>query len=513
MDPLPDDVLVMAMSLLDVADLLACRLVCKRLAGLAQHPDVWRHRCIDVGRLYDTTSCQRLRLAPCALEISTSVPMEPAACRHGDLRTTSCASRGLAIIVRDCGPEHVATAVQIVKQQVALGRLRGLSLVLADRNVLTYGHSVEPSFVLPEDAADLLFGTLASTPGLELVSLGGNLGPSARIPPRTSHLGTITPSLKTFRCDLVPRPEPFCDYMLAGHAATLEVVHIGYRHVALSSEPLASTSTARLLAGMPNLHKLSCPLMPGLEALAASASLMELEFTVRRVTEANGHGALELLRRALQIRSLHLYFPRPRRITDDDEVDDSEFGVELIGELASSGRSQVETLSIYVDDSYSQTLLVPQLAARLPSLPALRRLVLRLEDPEPLVDAISPLTAPSLRRIDILDDVSPSSMCSHDFLHSSELGALLSRNPLLHVVLEYTTEGCSIFQDDEDEEYLIEEKCDACLLNCHKDLEVPDGMDGLFVGVFAHPSGKCPSPEDHDSDWIWIDINDVQPVY
>ncbi|XP_026278736.1 uncharacterized protein LOC113206729 [Frankliniella occidentalis] len=526
MDLLPDDVLAMVMSRLDVEDLLACRLVCKRLAGLAQHPDVWRRRWIGVGdplslQLYGPMPwlCQELRLAPCVREIWTAVPLLSAACRHGDLRTTSCAARVLAITVRKFGPKHVAKAVQIVNQQVALGRLREVRLTLRAR-----------SFIPPKDAMDLLFGTLASTPGLEMVSIEGkcgNLGDRTWIPPGTGQRGTITPSLRTFRCEMVPRPpEPFCDYMLAGHAATLEEVHIGYRHMFLSSSAsttLASTSTARLLAGMPNLRKLSCPLMPGLGRVAACESLRELELTVQRDTEANVHGVLELLRSALQIRSLHLHFPNRPRGADDDKVDDSEFGVELISELASTGRSQVQTLSIDVDVEglYSQTLLVPHLATRLPSLPALRRLVLRVVDPAPVVAAISPLTAPSLRSIHILDNYTHSHMCSHEFLHGRELGVLLSRNPLLHVVVEYSTTGCPKSEDDEDsdedsdEEDLYEEKCNACQLNCHKELEgLNKGEeDPKFVGVFTHPTGQCPCPEYHASDWIWIHINDIQPVY
>ncbi|XP_052133193.1 uncharacterized protein LOC113213875 [Frankliniella occidentalis] len=134
LDQLPEDILAMAMSRLCVVDVLACRLVCKRLAGLAQHPDVWRHRHLDVDDYSKSARiecCRVLRLAPCLREISTSVTTA-LSCRHADLRTTSCAARVLSIAVDmggKCGPEEATKAVQVIKQQEALGRLRAVSLV------------------------------------------------------------------------------------------------------------------------------------------------------------------------------------------------------------------------------------------------------------------------------------------------------------------------------------------------------------------------------------------------
>lgn len=69
LDQLPDDVLVHAMQYLDPADLLACRLVCKRIGDVALHREVWRHRQYRhlgaFGPRVKECACPVLLLAPC----------------------------------------------------------------------------------------------------------------------------------------------------------------------------------------------------------------------------------------------------------------------------------------------------------------------------------------------------------------------------------------------------------------------------------------------------------------
>ncbi|XP_026273241.1 uncharacterized protein LOC113202987 [Frankliniella occidentalis] len=478
LDQLPEDLLAAVMSHLRLEDVLALRLMCRRLAGLAQHPDVWRHRTLAV--YGGPGSCPLLRLAPCAREVSTVVPMEPA-CRHGDLRTTSCAARALSITMGDtleeCGPEEVADTVQIVKQQEALGRLRAVSLHFLGG-------------FLAEETADSLLGALASTRGLEKVTLRVGSRCCWQVVPATGQRGAWAPSLKSFTCDIQPWTVAFCNYMLAGHAATLEAVDFEDHDIC----PVDATlSPLRLLAGMPNLRQLTCRMMNGLGEVAACESLRALKLTVQPVSDDNSPGALELLRSAHQLRSLHLFFPYDDAEEDDDGVGGGggEFGADLIRALASSGRSQVEVLSIEVVGSAPQRPLLDQLRLALPSLPALRRLVVDL-DPDALLRGITPLTAPSLRSLQIRLYDSTQNVCFHALLHSEKLASLMSRNPLLHVELQYLT----CFQD----------LCDKCVLGCHRDLK-----SFKLVGVFAHSKDECPSPEDHATNGRcrWVHINDV----
>lgn len=81
-----DDSLIAVMQYLDVEDLIACRLVCKRISGLAAHPDVWRHRTLSYA---NPLVCQVLGLAPC-LDI-LYVELLTSECRESAYTSTRCA--------------------------------------------------------------------------------------------------------------------------------------------------------------------------------------------------------------------------------------------------------------------------------------------------------------------------------------------------------------------------------------------------------------------------------------
>ncbi|XP_052123004.1 uncharacterized protein LOC127749318 [Frankliniella occidentalis] len=292
--------------------------------------------------------------------------------------------------------------------------------------------------------------------------------------------------------------------MLAGHAATLEAVSF----IGADLSPIdaaffpidvdAALSPLRLLVGMPNLRQLTSRLMPGLREVAACKSLRSLKLTVdaevESVSQEHEHGALELLRSAHQLRSLHLHFLHDVDVDEDGDIIEI-FADDLIGALASSGRSQVEVLFIEVEGA-SHDLILGQLGSALPSLPSLRRLEINMDqDPDMLLRLITPVTAPSLRSLQIRAFEATHDICAHAFLHSEELESLMSRNPLLHVEQQYVS--CRAFRN----------MCDVCKLSCHKDVD-----EFELLGTFAHPKDECPSPEAHAAieRCCWVHINDVQ---
>ncbi|XP_052124754.1 uncharacterized protein LOC113204184 [Frankliniella occidentalis] len=368
MEVLPDDVWLMVLEKLEeAADVLACRLVCKRLAALAVHPAVWRH--LEVGQSKPYCSCPVLRLAPCLDSISVHLPAK--GCTQWAFASTRCAAAKLYIPIK--GRSHAGLAAAIICKQEMLGRLTDVE--------------IEMRSVAVTDVP-ILLGTLASTSRLTricvYVYLGGNQLPNTPAP----ILGgtAVTPSLREFECNLSPLTEPFVKSILSQHATTLEDVLLDFP---LSS--LTCTSTALILAGVTNLRMLVCDCFPGMESLVACKSLKVLALTVN--TESHYRpavaGLAKLLRGAEQLRKVNLtYKPAVRSPTD--------LGGELVLALASSGRSCVETLHItnrcYPFFSVEYTPLPELVASALPSLPALRHLNLQdnAKRPDALLLAIRP---------------------------------------------------------------------------------------------------------------------------
>lgn len=92
MEHLPDDVLAMVMQYVGVEDLLACRLVSKRIGGLALHPDAWRRRRLGFSSAADFDTnfddnrclCPVLRLAPCVAVLARYLTHRQLICRPED---------------------------------------------------------------------------------------------------------------------------------------------------------------------------------------------------------------------------------------------------------------------------------------------------------------------------------------------------------------------------------------------------------------------------------------------
>ncbi|XP_026293184.1 uncharacterized protein LOC113217485 [Frankliniella occidentalis] len=464
---LPDDVLLVVMQLLDIAYLFALRLVCKRLGGLALHPDAWRHR-----RLHDTCGCAVLRLAPC-LDAAVYGRDGKKHFHNSAFMATTCAVRHLDLFPED--NDYAAIAL-VIRNQEALGRLRSVKLMAWPKS---------------QGRFDVLLKTLvACSSVLESLDLFISskpyaMGPVLYGPPRSS--------LKCFRCETFKDAESFFNTLLAGHAATLEEVDFS-----VDSRHSISADTAALLLRMPRLRKLQCLVFPGMEVLAACKMLADVSLGVS-LEEGAIAGAVAFFRQANQLRVVSLDY------TWLDYCDMKS----LPRALASSGRSLVERLTI--DNFYGE--LQPLFGA-LPRLPALRVLsflnscMLRpcnADKMDELLLGLTPASAPTLRLLELSQEpvVNPLFKgCIHAWLHmhSDSLKKALAANPLLHILVQ----NPSVCGDGDS---CDDNVCDVCPLDCHPQVRGDACLRGK-LGLFSHDPNKCPSPENHtiDSSHVWIHI-------
>lgn len=464
MEHLPDDVLVAVMQYLGVQDLFACRLTCKRLAGLVLHRDVWRVKDISDS---EGCVCPVLHLAPCLRKLSVCFPKTR--CRDA-YTSTRCGVAELLISFRKkSGAMHAAA---VICRQEALGRLKVISVSLHQE---TANESV-------------LLGTLASTSGLVALIVS-----SISLPTTAQAMMGITvssPSLQGFAFDLQRNSEHFVNFILAGHASTLESVAL-----TCSAGVAGLTSTAPLLASLPNLRVLQSWHLIGMGAVAACEKLNELRIFVssRREDEPAVEGAADLLRRAKHLKKVQLsYFP-PARSAEDN-------GVALVSVLA-AGRSRSHLESLCIENSLlsSNEHHFPQREAllhALPSLSALVRLkVLAVVDPDELLLAIRPNMVPALKDIGVR---LPREKCAHAWIHGHTARAVLKVNPSIHVELDALTPVCSL------------QTCQACVLGCHEVMKSrnPDKYKLTSFTVFSHdPMDKC--AQGHTVDYentLWIHI-------
>ncbi|XP_052131969.1 uncharacterized protein LOC127751849 isoform X2 [Frankliniella occidentalis] len=464
---LPDDMLVLVMQRLDVKSIFACRLVCQKLSGLALHRDVWRHQsCFKYNDRYLMRCvCGLLRLAPCLQELAVWLPVR--GCRPA-LTSTSCAARVLSVSVGNAAA--VQDAAEAVCRQRSLGGLRGIVI----------------EFRTQADASALL-AAVAQTPGL------GGLRVTAHtdIPWLAAPDTLPASSLKRFQCELRRETVDFANFILAAHAATLEEVE--FLHSTFST-PL----TWALLGGMQHLRRLKCDGNPGMEAVAACGSLRVLDLTVTHNRLAAAWAA-DFLRAAVQLRVVRISYEPGIRRADD-------VGADLVLALASSGRSRVETLAL--DNSGDQgenAPYLPSLIRALPSLPCLRHLKVDRE-PDGLLRAIHPDTAPALQSVDV---VLGRGECAHAWIHGDAVKAVMSANPSLHVNVEAGAILCGDYD---------KMMCEgACAVGCHRELEEcirwneEDYRWGHHLGLFSHdPTEKCSQKHSTEHKRCWILIPQSQ---
>ncbi|XP_052132004.1 uncharacterized protein LOC127751859 [Frankliniella occidentalis] len=271
LEQLPDDVIVMVLQYVPVEDVLDCRLVCKRLCGLALHRDVWRHRSLEDD---DEYAGAVLHLAPCldTLKVTGRVPTLA-------VTTTRCAVASLELIAGPDESINVAEYALAVRNQELLGRLRKLEL-----NICL------------ESAADVLVRTVAMCSNLESLEIYEDFPdvthPVVHGPPR--------PSLTNFRCVVDENSASFVNTILAVHAATLEHVNLG------SGFDNEETTPANLLASMPRLCSLRCnKMVPGLNVVADCKTLRDVSFYANWEPD-NIDVLSEFLRQATQLRRVHL---------------------------------------------------------------------------------------------------------------------------------------------------------------------------------------------------------------
>ncbi|XP_026277977.2 uncharacterized protein LOC113206215 isoform X1 [Frankliniella occidentalis] len=443
---LPDDVLLMVLVELNEKDTLACRLVCRRLAALALHPDLWRHYSTCSG----TCRCPLLRLAPCLDKMYVVFPVK--GCDQWAFASTRCAAKRLFIYVK--GSSNAVHAAAVICKQEMLGRLIDVDVYIEIRS---------------EAVAEvtMLLSMLASTSRLERLRFAATEGLLSTTTAPILGATVVTSSLKDFECRLSVFSELFVNFILSEHAATLEEV---YLHPSLSSWKF--TSTVPLLVSATNLSKLTCCCLPGMEALIACKSLKVLELTVH--TESLNRpvvaGVATLLRGAEHLREVSLqYEPAVRSVTD--------VGAELVLALA-SGRSRVETLIIqnYVSGCGENSPLHQPVVSALPSLPALRRLKLaeNLDNPDQILLAISPDVAPALQKV----EVNLGEGCAHSWIHGDTVKSVFTLNPTLHVHVSSSKIGCSDGAH-----------CQACKLDCHAKLRA---VGWFYHWLFSHdPADQC----------------------
>ncbi|XP_052131356.1 uncharacterized protein LOC127751610 [Frankliniella occidentalis] len=437
MEQLPDEVVLLVLRYVGMDDLFTCRLVCKRLGDLALHPGVWRHRSsYNVSGHQNQKMCRILRVAPRLAELSFDL-WSTQDDHLAVYTTTRCAVRQLILQVGGAGS---VPAALIVRNQEALGQLK----------------VVEVTFLYTTTWADavVLLGTLASTSVLNklLVRYRGHSSGALHL-----HTPVARPSLKYFKCLLSSKSQPFVDLVLAGHAATLEEVHLG------DDDDHITTSTGLLPASMPKLRALTCSLLPGMETLGPSLTKVTLHVTPDM--RPGLLGATEMLRRASKLRMLTLkYHPAARS--------SAYVGVDLVEALGCSGPSVVEVLKIDNDwenehegeENDDGVEFLPQLqplVRTLPFLPCLRYLELTVYvPPDELLLAITPETLPVLRNLKLHPMRWLPARCAHDWRHKDSVQTLLSVNPVLKFSV-FTTPYCLKGQ---------RESCGSCAQGCHNTL-------------------------------------------
>ncbi|XP_052125887.1 uncharacterized protein LOC113207322 [Frankliniella occidentalis] len=465
MESLPDEVLVMVMRHVAVTDLFSLRLVCKRFAGLALHPDAWRYQRLN-GNSPRSRPDAVLRIAPCLAELTVTLPARDRPSYHW----TTCAVESLVLndYTRSSAAYGGHRASQVIRRQAELGRLRRLSVNFQ------YFVSLQS------------WQTVGSTSGLKKLEVRGF---SPRI---TGDPGMQAPpsSLEVFTCGSGGSREQttfFIDFILAAHAATLREVNL--RSVFIP----APASTAPLLAAIKGLQKLQSTLLPGLEAVAACESLRRLHLVVSRHCHESAPAA-ELLRRALHLHEVGLVF-YPGGIPDV-EVD---VALDLLGALSSVG-SRVEVIALYLssrslpDEHFH--LLQPLLAA-LPSLRHLRRLVVS-NVPDDLLLAINPEVAPALRTL--ATDLTVAT-CAHAWIHRDSVRTVMWLNPLLHVEVTSFLVVCGDL-----------DACEVCLLDYYSVLsegcrrrEQPKN-NPLSIGLYSHDPGDTCATVHKAAGFVWISV-------
>ncbi|XP_034254098.1 uncharacterized protein LOC117652957 [Thrips palmi] len=364
--------------------------------------------------------------------------------------TTRCAAAALIFTVRN-DPAWLEAAKLVIRNQAALGILRTLE-------VRVVGHKSNDGH-----AADLL-AEVSSTQGLARLFVEVDWEVQWSVGAEPAPL--IPASIKEVTLENVdPR---FVHRVLRSHAATLQAVQLRGD----------CQGVAPLLAAIPGLRHLDCPVMEDLPLLAKCASLRSLKLTAEYPDEAAFQAAAAFLRAATHLEELELpwyYYSVP-----------VEQG--LLTALASSGRAALRKLGL----AYFTGLdvrLETELASALPGLPALEWLVLPRTVSRRVLAAINPGSAPRLRGLCIPDWSEAG--CVHAVMHEADVSRVLASYSRFFLVVENF--WC-----------WEEQRCEHCTKGCHG---VPWPTGELEVGFYTH---EAPDKEAVDAlSWrspckVWI---------
>ncbi|XP_034246910.1 uncharacterized protein LOC117648512 [Thrips palmi] len=258
---LPDDELLQVFGFLTREQLLQCRTVCRRFRQLTLHPALWRRI-----SLWNPIRCHlgaaTLRVAPCLERLTVWEP-DDVVPLGTLLAASSCAVSELHVALDLMDAVLVAV---VLARQADLGRLKEVSLTVTSTKVDKKSSLCRLRQLLRQ---------LLSTQGLESIELdldektaalleAPELDPVKRAVPVPSSLRR----LEYFSAC----KDPYLPLFLKWHAASLEVVKLRCGH------PRA----APMLAAMPRLRELQCPVLKDMPALLACRELRSLYLSVSK---------------------------------------------------------------------------------------------------------------------------------------------------------------------------------------------------------------------------------------
>ncbi|XP_034244668.1 uncharacterized protein LOC117647173 [Thrips palmi] len=437
---LPDDALLAVLAYLSPAELLGCRVVCRRLRDLCLHSDLWKSTAIDTMKLLPA-----LRVAPCLRKISLvnlEQKLTPAQREKVTslLASTECVVAELEVIAF-FDDDDVPLATAMVKKFSALGGLRALELIYV-------GSNVPDSYLAPLLKAAFGVGGLRE---LRIIIESEN-------PPNPASWSITAKQPSLTKLVYTGILDPFLELLLTTHAPTLEDVSLSLRET--DHLPM------NLLRMMPRLRSFACKASALLDT-AGLSNLNTLKFIDEDLPDFPP-SALNFLCQAPHLRSVSFASPKENHAAP-------------LQALASSPSARLlESLTVCWARLHPDSIGVEMAANILPHFPSLQSLSLewwlRGDALDGFLQAVTPTSAPSLTSL----SMKPlPSECAHGWLHSRAVQELLERNPRLHLhVLGGNRAECS------------SKWCRR--LGCHEELLKLDDLQHLVLSAHRRMAG-CPN--------------------
>ncbi|XP_034244675.1 uncharacterized protein LOC117647175 [Thrips palmi] len=439
---LPDDALLAVLAYLSPAELLGCRVVCRRLRDLCVHRHLWKSAAVDCELL------SALRVAPCLRKLSfedLDLKLTPAEKVASLVASTECVVDYLKFLVNfDNDETELALATAVVQKFTALGGLRALRLIFLYK------------IRSPAPVASLLKAAL-SVPDLRELMIFMRVK-SSRMPVPWLEELDARPSL--IKLTYLGKCDRFLTWLLKTHADTLEDVNL------MCDDRLP----INLLAMLPRLRSLACNTTHGLLYSAALSNLDTLKlFNKDQDFSVFPPSALDFLRQAPHLRSVSVFLPCGENLT-----------VPLQALASSPSARCIESLTLSWKGSYESASVASELVANiLPHFSSLQSLSLESKLSEDalvfFLKAVTPVSAPTLTSL----LVRPDELCMHDWLHGPLVQDLWERNPRLHLRVDCPSEFCLCI-------------CQWCRWGCHTVLQKAGNLHQLTFAAHRRVEG-CPS--------------------